>query len=310
MRPPVLLTVAGTDSGGAAGVAADLATFAAHGTHGTCVVTAITAQDTTGVHAVHVPPLDMVDAQLGAVLDDLPVSAAKTGMLGSPEAVRLVADRLGHVPLVVDPVLVATSGAVLGDDAVRSAYVRHLLPVATVITPNLDEARSLLGTDGSPDELAAGLAEHGCAVVVTGGLDLLVPRSSTDGGGTCTDWLALPGRDPVALTHPALRTTNDHGTGCTFSASLAAQLALLPELVADPRRYRTVGRKSGAETCRLFGSAPLTAAVRRAAAFTSRQLATSQHWQLGRGRGPIAHTIPQDLHPQDLHPHDHHEGAH
>lgn len=280
MNPPVALTIAGTDSGGAAGIAADLTTFAAHGVHGACVVTAITAQDTTGVHAVHVPPLEMVEAQLDAVLDDLPVAAAKTGMLGSPETVRLVADRLGHLPLVIDPVLVATSGAVLGDEAVREAYVEHLLPVATVVTPNLDEARALLGVDGPPDELAAKLAGFGCAVVVTGGGE----------AGSCTDWFAVPGRPPVAFSHAAVLTHNDHGTGCTFSASLAAHLAHA-ELATG--RYRTVRRKMGENSCGLFGN-EVPGAVRRAAAYTSRQLVLSRDWDLGRGRGPVAHVVSTD----------------
>ncbi|QIX27752.1 bifunctional hydroxymethylpyrimidine kinase/phosphomethylpyrimidine kinase [Nocardioides sp. JQ2195] len=286
MNPAVVLSVAGTDSGGAAGLAADLATFAAHGTHGAAVVTAVTAQDTTGVRAVHVPPYDVVVAQVDAVLDDLPVAAVKTGMLGSPEVVRLVAERLGHLPLVVDPVLVATSGAVLGDAAVRAAYVEHLLPVASLITPNVDEAAALLGSDSradgpadSPaDELAAGLAALGPAVVVTGG-------GTT---GRCTDWLAAPGRDPIALSHPALPTTNDHGTGCTFSAALAAHLAH----VLGPARGSSRGARgrSGAETRGLLG-ADLEQAVRRAAAYTANQLMLSRHWDLGRGRGPIAHLI-------------------
>ncbi|WP_067442001.1 bifunctional hydroxymethylpyrimidine kinase/phosphomethylpyrimidine kinase [Nocardioides jensenii] len=267
MTPAVVLSVAGTDSGGAAGLAADLATFAAHGTHGACVVTAVTAQDTTGVHAIHVPPFDVVAAQLDAVLDDLPLAAAKTGMLGSPETVRLVAERLGHLLLVVDPVLVATSGAVLGDRAVQTAYVEHLLPVATVITPNLDEARALLGCDGAPGQLAAKLAALGPAVVLTGGVAWAPDPgvAETETGLVCTDWLALPGADPVPITHPALPTTNDHGTGCTFSAALAALLAR---------------------------GLPIPAAIRRAAAYTSSQLALSRRWELGRGRGPIAHLTP------------------
>lgn len=265
MNPAVVLSVAGTDSGGAAGLAADLATFAALDAHGACVVTAVTAQDTTGVHAVHVPPPDIVAAQVDAVLDDLPVAAVKTGMLGSPDVVRLVANRLGHLPLVVDTVLVATSGAVLGDEAVRAAYVEHLLPVATVITPNADEARDLLDCDGEPEQLAGKLAALGPAVVVTGGPEPPAgARSSRDHPhGTCTDWLAIPGDAPVGLGHPALATSNDHGTGCTFSAALAVHVA------------RAV---------------PLPAAVRRAAAYTSAQLALSRRWDLGRGRGPIAHT--------------------
>lgn len=254
MTPPVALTVAGTDSGGAAGIAADLATFAALGAHGACVVSAVTAQDTTGVSDVHTIPIGTVDAQLAAVLDDLPVAAAKTGMLGSPEAVELVAKRLSGVPLVVDPVLVATSGAVLGDEEVAAAYRDVLLPVAAVITPNRDEAVALLGHDGPPDDLAATLAALGPAVVVTGG----DPAAT----GTCTDWLALPGRDPEPLTHPAVLTDNDHGTGCTYSAALAAGLAR---------------------------GLDLRTAAQRAAAHTTRQLTISSTWDLGRGRGPIAH---------------------
>ena len=258
--PPVVLSIAGTDSGGAAGTAADLTTFAALGTHGACVITAVTAQDTTGVRDVHPVPLASVAAQLDAVLEDLPVAAAKTGMLGSAQVVRLVAERLGRSRLVVDPVLVATSGAVLGGADVARAYVEHLLPVAAGATPNADEAAALLGRDGPPCDLAAALADLGCAVVVTGGPD------ADTAGETCTDWLALPGRAARALRHPALATTNDHGTGCTFSAALAAGMA------HDP--------------------GDLEAAVDRAGTHTLAALHRGRHWQLGRGRGPVAHTTP------------------
>lgn len=249
--PPVVLTVAGTDSGGAAGIAADLATIGHHGCHGACVVTAVTAQDTTGVRAVHPVPLDMVDAQISAVLDDLPVTIAKTGMLASPEVVELVANRLAHLPVVVDPVLVATSGAVLGDRQVLDAYVEHLLPSALVVTPNHDEARALTGRDGSPSDLAAALADLGCAVVLTGG----------DVG---TDWLAVPGGPARPLTHEPVETTNDHGTGCTHASALATHLAL---------------------------GATVAEAAARAAAYTHHQLLLSRTWDLGRGRGPLAHTV-------------------
>jgi hydroxymethylpyrimidine/phosphomethylpyrimidine kinase len=263
VTPPVCLAIAGTDSGGAAGLPADLATFAAFGVHGACVVTAVTAQDTTGVRAIHVPPIAMVSEQLDAVTEDLPVATVKTGMLGSPEVVRLVAERLSHLRLVVDPVLVATSGAVLGDEAVCRAYLEHLLPVATVITPNVDEATALLACDGAPAELARHLATFGPTVVVTGG----------GTSGLCTDWVAVPGQQPVPLTHPAIETENDHGTGCTFSAALAALLA------------RDVA---------------LLPACRRAAAYTSRQLALSRTWNLGRDRGPIAHLAPSAHNPEEI----------
>ncbi|MFS3128038.1 bifunctional hydroxymethylpyrimidine kinase/phosphomethylpyrimidine kinase [Nocardioides sp. Bht2] len=261
--PPVVLSVAGTDSGGAAGTAADLTTFAALGVHGACVVTAVTAQHTLGVDAIHPVPLEVVSAQLSAVLDDLPVAAVKTGMLGSAEAVRLVAERCAGLPLVVDPVLVATSGAVLGGKAVRDAYLRSLLPVATVVTPNLTEAAALAGADAAggraqPAELAKRLAGHGCGVLLTGGPEWR-PGDVAD---TCTDWLALPDGTVQRLQHSTLATTNDHGTGCTFSAAVAALLAHGHEL------------ESAAEM---------------AAGFTTTQLARGSAWRLGRGRGPIAH---------------------
>jgi len=284
--PPVVLSVAGTDSGGAAGLAADLATFGHLGTHGACVVTAVTAQDTTGVRAIHEIPVAVVAAQLDAVLDDLPVAAMKTGMLGSAEVVRLLGRRWAEGatgrPLVVDPVLVATSGAVLGDDAVVAAYREHLLPVATVVTPNQAEARVLTGLDGPTPVVAARLAELGCAVVLTGGPEWGPPGSRGAGPSdpvTCTDWLALPGEPAVPLRHRAVPTENDHGTGCTHSAALAAALA--------------------------HGAGPMQAAL-AAAAYTTGRLATGATWRLGRGRGPVAHVAPttDDPNPDDPNPDD------
>lgn len=251
--PPVVLSVAGTDSGGAAGLAADLATFAALGAHGACAVTAVTAQSTIGVHRVVALGADDVRAQVRAVLDDLPVAAAKTGMLGC--AAHVVTELLaGAVPLVVDPVLVSTSGAPLGDDTTVAAYRDVLLPRADVVTPNHDEARALTGLPRAapPEELAHAVHALGPAVVLTGG-DAVA--------GTCRDVVVRDGTTTV-LEHPAVVTTNDHGTGCTHSAALAVHLA----------------RGLDVET-----------AARRAQAFVARVLATSATWQLGRGRGPVAH---------------------
>lgn len=174
-NPPVVVTVAGTDSGGAAGIAADLTTFAALGVHGACVVTAVTAQDTTGVRAVHPVPYDVVVAQLDAVLEDLDPVAVKTGMLAGPDVVRLVAERCAGRILVVDPVLVATSGAVLASAAVVRAYREHLLPVATVATPNEDEFEAL-GRPSGPN------------VLVTRGGDI---ETDNDHGTGCTHSSAL-----------------------------------------------------------------------------------------------------------------------
>lgn len=253
MTPPVVLTVAGSDSGGAAGIAADLATFAALGVHGACAIAAVTAQDTCAVHAVYPIPPEILAAQIGAVFGDLPVAAAKTGLLGSTAAVDLVARRLKGRPLVVDPVLTATSGANFATDAIIDAYRTQLLPVATVATPNLDEARILArNPHGAPAELAQALADLGLSVVVTGGTQ----------AGACTDWLARPGEPARPFTHAAVHTQNDHGTGCTFSAALAAHLAHGTDLVD---------------------------AVKSSAAYTTRQLSVSRAWQLGRGSGPISH---------------------
>jgi hydroxymethylpyrimidine/phosphomethylpyrimidine kinase len=261
LTPPVVLAVAGTDSGGAAGLAADLATLGHHGCHAACAVTAVTAQDTTGVHAIHALPVEAVAQQVDAVLCDLPVSVVKTGMLGTPDIVSLVTDRLRHLPIVVDPVLAATSGAVLGDGGVAAAYVDHLLPAALVATPNLGEARTLAGHDATAPELAARLADLGCSVVLTGGPEWRPGAPAA----TCTDWWCEPGGTATPLRHPAVATTADHGSGCTHASALAARIA--------------------------HGDA-LEDAARTAAAYVSARLADSSHWRLGRGRGPVSHLVP------------------
>lgn len=258
LTPPVALTIAGTDSGGAAGVAADLATFAALGAHGACAVTAVTAQDTLGVHRVVQLSAEDVQAQVDAVLDDLPVAVVKTGMLGTAEVAAVVAGLPRDLPLVVDPVLVATSGSALGDEAVVRAYRDLVLPCATVVTPNLDEAVRLAGADpGDPHrEVALALHALGPAVVLTGG---------DPGRDVCVDVVVAQGR-VHELAHPAVPTANDHGSGCTFSAALAVSLA----------RRR-----------------PLPDAVRDAQGFVAHALRVAAGWRLGRGRGPVAHTFPQ-----------------
>lgn len=256
-RPLVTLTIAGTDSGGAAGVAADLTTFAALGAHGACAVTAVTAQDTTGVHGVVQLTAADVQAQVDAVLEDLPVAAVKTGMLGTPEIARLLGRLPEHLPLVVDPVLVATSGAELGGEDVVRAYREHVLPRATVVTPNLDEAARLVGASlGDPvRDIALALHAMGPAVVLTGG---------DPGASTCCDVVVDHDGRTHLLEHETVPTHNDHGTGCTYSAALAVEL----------------GR-----------GLPLLHAAVLAQAFVARALRTSAGWRLGRGRGPVAHTF-------------------
>lgn len=260
--PPVVLTIAGSDSGGGAGIQADLATFAALGVYGTAAVTAVTVQDTTGVHGIHAVPAEVVLQQVEAVLDDLPVAAVKTGMLGEVEVVRALT-RLaveGRLPnLVVDPVLVSTSGQQLTTVA-ATAELRALVPLATLVTPNAQEAAALLGTrvatslDEYADQAAALLALGLSGVVVTGAVDgadrvdVLVTRTATR-----------------LLRGPAIDTANDHGTGCTFASAAAAALA-----------------RGG----------PLDEAVALAHSFVRTALEASAGWRLGRGRGPVSHLAP------------------
>jgi hydroxymethylpyrimidine kinase/phosphomethylpyrimidine kinase len=213
---PRALTIAGSDSGGGAGIQADLKAFAAAGVHGMSAIVALTAQNTVGVTAVHEVPVAVVRAQLDAVISDLGVDATKTGMLFSKQLIDAVADFLEQhpVPLVVDPVMIASSGAkLLRDDAV-DALVARLFPLATVITPNLNEAAALAGFDGERRELAERLHELGApAVVVTGGH-----------GREPVDHL-FDGERHVEIAVERYDVPATHGAGCTHSATLAALLA-------------------------------------------------------------------------------------
>jgi hydroxymethylpyrimidine/phosphomethylpyrimidine kinase len=211
-----VLTIATSDSGGGAGIQADLKAFAAAGCHGTSVLVALTAQNTVAVTDVHTLPPEFVREQLDAVFDDIGVDAAKTGMLFSRELISTVADYLEArpVPLVVDPVMIASSGAkLLQDDAVETLVAR-LFPLATVVTPNLSEAEALAGSRGTRAQLAARIHELGApAVIVTGGH-----------GDEAVDHLFDGSRNieiPVAR-HDVPAT---HGAGCTHSAMVAAHLA-------------------------------------------------------------------------------------
>ena len=216
---PRCLTIAGSDSGGGAGIQADLKAFAAAGCHGMSAIVALTAQNTTGVTAVHEVPPEFVRAQLEAVFEDIGVDAAKTGMLFSAPLIEAVADFLGEhpVPLVVDPVMIASSGArLLQDDAVET-LVGSLFPLATVITPNLMEAQALVPTNTvllSRLELSEALHELGAAaVVVTGGH-----------GEEAVDHL-YDGERHVEIPVERHRIAASHGAGCTHSATLVALLA-------------------------------------------------------------------------------------
>jgi hydroxymethylpyrimidine/phosphomethylpyrimidine kinase len=222
-RTPTALTIAGSDSGGGAGIQADLKAFARCGVHGTSAITAITAQNTTGVRAVHPVPPEIVLAQVRAVLADIGADAVKVGMLATPELVRTVALALDELPLgtpvVVDPVMVAESGARLLAPEAQEALVREVLPRATVLTPNLPEARVLAGGDAEADGeklLRALLALGPAVVVLTGGhreraVDLFLDSDEGAVG------------EIAGQRHPDGAA---HGSGCTHSSVLAAQLAL------------------------------------------------------------------------------------
>jgi hydroxymethylpyrimidine/phosphomethylpyrimidine kinase len=250
---PAVLSIAGSDSGGGAGIQADLKAFARCGVHGTTAVTAITAQSTVGVEAVHQVPPELVLAQVRAVADDIGVDAVKIGMLGTAETVCAVRDALeyvGDAPIVIDPVMVAESGAVLLDGAARQAMVDELLPLAAVITPNLPEARVLADADddAAAEDLARALQELGPrAVVVTGGHR----EQATDVFFDGDELHLIPGErhaDGAA-----------HGSGCTHSSALAAHLAL--------------------------GHTPLEAA--RAARAIAGEAIRNGLRQIGRGAGPV-----------------------
>ena len=213
MQPKRCLTIAGSDSSGGAGIQADLKAFAAAGCHGMTAIVALTAQSTTGVSAVHEVPPAFVRAQLEAVFGDIGVDAAKTGMLFSPAVISTVADVLAvrPIPLVVDAVMVASSGArLLAQDAVETLVAR-LFPLATVVTPNLAEAEALVGA-GSKRELAERLHERGAAAVIV-----------TGGHGEPVDHL-FDGERHVEIPVERLETGATHGAGCTHSATLAALL--------------------------------------------------------------------------------------
>lgn len=265
MTPPVALTVAGSDSGGGAGIQADLRTFAAHRVHGASAVAALTAQSTTEVRAVLPTPADFLVTQIETVLDDLPVAAVKTGMLATSANVTAVAGlaAAGRLPnLVVDPVMVSSSGHRLLDVDAEQAYVRDLFPAAEVITPNCREAAVLLGvaaiaTHGEQREAAQALAALGPGIVVVKGGDLVDP----DDLDRSVDVVAH-GDEIELLPAPRIETRNNHGTGCSFASAVAAGLAL--------------------------GHSPLEA-VRDAKAFVTAAIAGAARWRLGAGHGPIDH---------------------
>ena len=222
--PRVALTIAGSDSGGGAGIQADLKTFEAFGVWGTSAITGVTAQNTLGVHDSLVLPPSLVRAQIDAVVDDLGVAAAKTGMLGSAAVIEAVAEAVRDHrlnPLVVDPVLVTSHGDLLLEADAIGVLRLALLPLAAVITPNLPEAEALLDRPiegvAAMEEAAAELASFGSAAVLLKGGHL---------GGTRSPDILWQDGQPYWLDGPRRHARHTHGTGCTLSAAICAQLAL------------------------------------------------------------------------------------
>jgi hydroxymethylpyrimidine/phosphomethylpyrimidine kinase len=260
VNPPVALTIAGSDSGGGAGIQADLKTFAALGVFGTSVLTAVTAQNTTAVLGVRILEPGFVELQIEAVLTDLPVAAVKTGMLASAETVAVVARRAaaGDLPhLVVDPVMVTSTGTPLLDDDGVTAYRELLLPHTEVCTPNMREAALLTAVAVSDvagmEKAARRLAEYGARVVVVKGGHLAGDRAPD---------VVLADGVVTVLEGDRIVSANDHGTGCSLSAATAARLA---------------------------SGAAIPDALRDAKAFVARAISGAASWTLGSGHGPLDH---------------------
>lgn len=259
---PIALTIAGSDSGGGAGIQADLKTFAAHGVYGACAITAITAQNTQRVSAVHVLPAEFVIAQIEAVAADFELGAVKTGMLATAAIVEAVAasvEALALPNLIVDPVMVAKSGdRLLQEDAI-AALKSELFHRASVVTPNVAEAEALtgsaIGTLADAREAARAIRRFGAEAVVIKGGHL---------EGTQAIDVYFDGRDLTELAAPRVDTRNTHGTGCTFASAIAAQLAL---------------------------GQPRLEAVRRAKAYVTECLRHSL--PIGHGHGPLGHFYHQ-----------------
>ena len=276
-RVPAVLSIAGSDSGGGAGIQADLKAFARCGVHGMTAITALTAQNTTGVSAVHTTPRDFIVEQVRQVASDIGVDAVKIGMLGTAETVEAVSEALDllddETPVVIDPVMVAESGAVLLDDPARAALAGLLIPRATVITPNLPEARVLADTDAEDAEaLARALHRLGPqAVVVTGGHRETVADVFYD--GTTLETITGP-RHPDGAAH---------GSGCTHSSALAAHLALGLGPLEAARRAREIAGEAVRDGLRELGRGAGPVDV-----FGLRQTSTSGAPDTRRSASPLA----------------------
>lgn len=270
---PRLLTIAGSDSSGGAGIQADLKTFAALGGYGMSAITALTAQNTTGVQAVASTTPGMLRAQIDSVMSDVGCDAAKIGMVPDAPSIRAVAEALrAHrlQPVVLDPVMVATSGCSLMEHSAASVLLQELAPLSQLITPNLPEAQLLAEQEihSVPDMLAAArtLQQRGASAVLVKGGHLA--------GDTLSDVLVLADGSEHVFTDARIDTRNTHGTGCTLSAAIAAYLALGCDMLQ---------------------------AVQRGRIYLRAALAAGAHVQLGRGHGPVNHGFdPQPMQARPL----------
>jgi hydroxymethylpyrimidine/phosphomethylpyrimidine kinase len=256
---PRVLSIAGSDSGGGAGIQADLKTFAALGCFGMTAITALTAQNTLGVRSIHAVPLQILTDQVDAVVEDIGVDAVKIGMLHSADTVRAVASALKRHSLqrvVLDPVMIATSGAVLIDREAVDVIVSELFPLADLVTPNLDEAALLvdrpLKNEADMESAARELLERGALAVLLKGGHLA--------GDTVSDLLLQRDTAPHWMRAPRIASPNTHGTGCTLSSAIASHLALGADLATAVERARGFVRgalAAGADVRTGAGSGPL-----------------------------------------------------
>jgi hydroxymethylpyrimidine/phosphomethylpyrimidine kinase len=257
----IALTIAGSDSAGGAGIQADLKTFAALGVHGATAITALTAQNTQGVEGVHVVPPDFVRAQMKAIARDLKVGAIKIGMLATSGVIKAVAEGLKEFPgisVVLDPVMVAATGAVLLDKDAIATLKSVLMPVATVITPNLPEAAQLLDSAEARDE--SGMRAQARELKLFGAQAVLIKGGHAKGLAAVD--LLIDGEGELRLEAPRVATKHDHGTGCTLSSAIAAELAK---------------------------GATLRDAVTKAKAYVTAAIGAADELRIGKDRGPVHH---------------------
>ena len=257
-----VLTIAGSDSGGGAGIQADLKTFSALGCYGMSVITALTAQNTTGVTGIHAVPPSFVTQQMAAVMDDIGVDAVKIGMLFSAELIESVAEslkRYGVNTIVLDPVMVAQSGDKLLQDEAIEALKEILIPLATIITPNLPEAKVLLDRDINGRE---GIQKAASSLVEFGSKSVLIKGGHLDTSESSDVLYIKDGERFVVLPDERVQTPNIHGTGCTLSSAIAAQLA------------------NGLE---------IEPAVRKAKEYIAKAIRAGARYRIGQGSGPVHH---------------------